>query len=145
MTDTSRLANIDALRGIASLAVCWFHLTNGYSEESMVRASGQFGWLGVEAFFVISGFIIPYALFKGRYRMSDDWKTFIWKRVIRIEPPLCISRVVGPCTLVSLVSHSGLQRTKPKCIIPAGITSSWLSEWNIRVPVAESGLLDTCN
>lgn len=95
MSDMKRLANIDAMRGIASLAVCWFHMTNTYSESSSVRLSGQYGWLGIEVFFVISGFIIPYTLFKGGYQLESGWKLFILKRVIRLEPPYLFSLLLS--------------------------------------------------
>jgi len=87
----SRLPSIDALRGIASLAVCWFHMTNGYAEDSLVRTSGRYGWLGVEVFFVLSGFIIPYAMFSGGYVFRSGWKIFISKRILRIEPPYLLA------------------------------------------------------
>ena len=87
----SRLPSIDALRGIASLAVCWFHMTNGYAETSLVRSSGRYGWLGVEVFFVLSGFIIPFAMFSGGYTLRAGWKTFISKRILRIEPPYLLA------------------------------------------------------
>lgn len=87
MPSSARLGGLDALRGIASLAVCWLHLTNSYSIESVVRASGSRGWLGVQAFFVISGFVIPYAMHKGGYVLGKNWATFIGKRVLRIDPP----------------------------------------------------------
>lgn len=88
---TNRLTGIDGLRGIASLAVCWFHMTNTYSENSLVRFSGQYGWLGVEVFFVLSGFIIPYAMLRGGYTFRNGWKTFVGKRILRIEPPYLLS------------------------------------------------------
>ena len=90
-TRPSRLDNIDTLRGVASLAVCWFHLTNTYGQDSFARISGQYGWLGVEAFFVLSGFIIPYAMFNGGYTFTCGWKTFISKRLLRIEPPYLLA------------------------------------------------------
>jgi peptidoglycan/LPS O-acetylase OafA/YrhL len=41
-----RLLAIEYLRGLASLAVAWFHLTNQYAMD-WVRASGSLGYLGV--------------------------------------------------------------------------------------------------
>lgn len=84
-----RLTTIDTLRGLASLAVCIYHLTNGNSAflpNSSVKTVGSYGWLGVEIFFVISGFIIPYALFLGKYNLKQ-YGTFIVKRVTRLDPP----------------------------------------------------------
>jgi hypothetical protein len=61
MKSPKRVLSVEGLRGIASLSVAWFHLTNTY-QWGIVRASGSWCWLGVEAFFVIFGFVIPYAL-----------------------------------------------------------------------------------
>lgn len=80
---------LDALRGIAALAVCWYHFTHGnatFLPDGLLKSSGTYGWLGVEMFFVISGFIIPYALHRGGYRVRD-YGTFILKRIIRLDPP----------------------------------------------------------
>lgn len=89
-----RLMSVDALRALAALAVTWFHLTNGYPQDSWVKASGSFGWLGVEAFFVISGFIIPYSLHRTGYVPKKNAKQFLLKRLIRLEPPYLASIVL---------------------------------------------------
>jgi len=91
MNNAARLTNVDVLRGFASLAVCWFHLTNTYIDNSLVRLSGHYGWLGVEVFFVISGFVIPYAMLRSNYTFRTDWLKFVVKRSLRIEPPYLIS------------------------------------------------------
>lgn len=83
----SRLAHVDALRGLAALAVCWFHLTNQYAQGSWTRWRGSYGWLGVEVFFVISGFVLPHALHNRGYVAGNHWRLFLWKRTLRIEPP----------------------------------------------------------
>lgn len=88
-----RLQTIDAFRGIAALAVSWYHFTNGNSaflSDGLLKLSGAYGWLGVEVFFVISGFIIPYALLHSRYRVSD-YCTFLLKRIIRLDPPYLVA------------------------------------------------------
>lgn len=88
-SSASRLLVPDALRGLAALAVCWFHFTHGnpnFLPDGVLKSSGAFGWLGVEMFFVISGFIIPYSLSRGGYRLSD-YPTFLLKRIIRLDPP----------------------------------------------------------
>jgi peptidoglycan/LPS O-acetylase OafA/YrhL len=93
------------MRGLAALSVTWFHLTNGYPHDG-VGVSGSYGWLGVDAFFVISGFVIPYSLFASGYRVRD-FPRFMARRMVRLEPPYIASviLVVGLNTLSSLVPH----------------------------------------
>jgi peptidoglycan/LPS O-acetylase OafA/YrhL len=85
---THRLATIDCLRGIAALAVVWYHCTvgSGVIRGGWLYRSGQYGWLGVEMFFVVSGFIIPYSLHKAGYRPADFGR-FLLKRIARLDPP----------------------------------------------------------
>ena len=89
-----RLQNIDLLRGLAAISVCWFHLTRPYPEGSLVRISGQYCWLGVEVFFVISGFIIPYVLYRSNYKLKDHFGRFLLKRISRLYPPYIISIIL---------------------------------------------------
>lgn len=91
---SSRLESIDFLRGIASLAVVLFHIThtkNFLNPEGLAynlfKDGGEFG---VVVFFVISGFIIPFSMNRGGYRISD-FKPFLFKRIIRIEPVYVLS------------------------------------------------------
>ncbi len=91
------IPSVELLRGIASAMVCFFHLSNGNPrylvDSAVVRQAGSIGWAGVEIFFVISGFIIPYAMFIKNYTISDI-PVFLKKRIIRIEPPYLISIVL---------------------------------------------------
>jgi hypothetical protein len=70
MASLARIDSVHTLRGIAALSVVWFHLTNGnaaFPPNSGLKTSGSKGWLGVEVFFVLSGFIIPFALHRSDY------------------------------------------------------------------------------
>ena len=95
---SKRLAIVDLLRAFAAVSVAWFHFTNGSGvvHDGWLYRSGQYGWMGVEMFFVISGFIIPYSLYQSRYR-GADFGRFLLKRIARLDPPyfatilLCIS------------------------------------------------------
>ncbi|MBS1834793.1 MAG: acyltransferase [Acidobacteria bacterium] len=85
MTASKRIALVDQVRGLAALSVAWFHATNGYRDT--VSRLGSYGWLGVEAFFVISGFVIPLAL--DGYPQGNRWRDsldFIARRLVRLEP-----------------------------------------------------------
>jgi peptidoglycan/LPS O-acetylase OafA/YrhL len=96
-TSDRRITAVDMLRGIASLFVCIFHFTNGnqnyLSNGYWLKDLGDFGWVGVEIFFVISGFIIPYSLYNTRYQVKN-FKKFLLKRIGRIEPPYFLSIVL---------------------------------------------------
>jgi peptidoglycan/LPS O-acetylase OafA/YrhL len=88
-----RLHSIEVFRGLAALAVTWFHLTNSYAAGSPVRLSGALGWLGVDCFFVLSGFVIPYALYRANYE-TKDFARFMARRLVRLEPPYIASIVL---------------------------------------------------
>jgi len=67
---------LDGLRGIAVLLVIFFH--SGYL---------KFGWVGVQLFFVLSGYLISSILIESRrYRLTFYLKKFYWRRVLRIFP-----------------------------------------------------------
>ncbi len=84
-----RITVIDAMRGLASFAVVWFHLAHemGFTpRDTPLFNSGAYGWVGVEVFFVISGFVIPFALERSGYELRA-YGRFLFKRIIRLDPP----------------------------------------------------------
>lgn len=88
------LNSLNTLRGLAAFSVCLFHFTNGnrffLHPEDIFRKAGFYGSFGVQVFFVISGLVIPFSMYQVQYRLSDI-KTFLLKRIVRIEPPYLIS------------------------------------------------------
>ena len=83
---------LEPLRGIAAFSVMWFHFTNrGVIANDVLTASGSYGWLGVEVFFVISGFILPYSMWRGGYRVKKNAGIFVLKRIIRLDPPYIVT------------------------------------------------------
>ena len=109
-----RLEGLDLLRGLASLAVCWFHLTRFHYNTpdqrvfALVRQTGNYGWLGVEVFFVISGFVIPYSLYRARYRIRDFF-TYLARRLVRLDPPY----LAAIATMLVLAYVSSLTSGRP--------------------------------
>jgi peptidoglycan/LPS O-acetylase OafA/YrhL len=88
-SSSGRVATVDVLRGLASFSVAWFHFTNGnpgFLSPGLLKSTGAYGWLGVSMFFVISGFVIPYALNKAQYGVNQ-YGRFLAKRIIRLDPP----------------------------------------------------------
>jgi len=90
---TLYFSTLDSLRGIAALSVCLFHFTGAVLpkfENDITRNLFSWGWLGVEIFFVISGFIIPFVLLKNNYQIKGIFG-FLGKRIVRIGPPAYIA------------------------------------------------------
>ncbi|TWT92466.1 O-acetyltransferase OatA [Botrimarina colliarenosi] len=73
---------IDGLRAIAVLAVLVFHLNANWLRG---------GFLGVDIFFVISGYLISSIVFRecdsGRFSFADFWR----RRIRRILPVVCVT------------------------------------------------------
>jgi peptidoglycan/LPS O-acetylase OafA/YrhL len=91
----ARNETVDALRGLAALGVCIFHLCSPTGQpilHSIVQVSTvtQYGLFGVTVFFVISGFIIPYTMDKAGYQFRF-LPRFLLRRLARLEPPYLAS------------------------------------------------------
>ena len=86
--------SIDTLRGFAAVAVCLFHFSNGFLQpDNWLRIINQYGYLGVDAFFVISGFVVPYSFAQKNYTLVQ-FGSFFKKRIVRIEPAYWVSIVL---------------------------------------------------
>lgn len=94
---SKEIQSVELLRGVAAMMVTFFHLSWGNERllpnTSLVKQASTWGWAGVEIFFVISGFVIPYAMFQKNYNIKS-FPVFLKKRIIRIEPPYLISIIV---------------------------------------------------
>lgn len=80
---------IDCVRGIAAVGVMLIHFSNSTLPTIKPNPLGEFfqwAYLGIPAFFIISGFIIPYAMHSAGYHLSMAGKFFL-KRMIRMVPP----------------------------------------------------------
>lgn len=109
-TDDGHVASLDLLRAVASLVVCWYHFAY-FLPDGWLKASSQYCWLGVEAFFVVSGFVIPWSLHRGGY-LLQHYGRFILKRIARLDPPYVLSiALVLALGYLSTLSH--LYRGKP--------------------------------
>jgi peptidoglycan/LPS O-acetylase OafA/YrhL len=83
------LIGLNSLRAVAALSVCLYHFTNGGLPKVIVPITQRLfsrGALGVDVFFVISGFIIPYSLLGKNYQVANIL-IYLKKRIFRINPP----------------------------------------------------------
>lgn len=83
------IKSLEGARGIAALIVALFHLTIGAQYFSVVR----YGYLFVDLFFVLSGFVIARA-YSSRMGGARDVCTFILRRFGRLFPLMVVSTVM---------------------------------------------------
>jgi peptidoglycan/LPS O-acetylase OafA/YrhL len=84
---------LDGLRGVASLMVVFFHLCEANNGGSRFKQVINHGYLAVDFFFLLSGFVIAYAY-------DDRWQTmsqgqFYKRRLIRLHPMVILGSLIG--------------------------------------------------
>jgi len=88
-----RLSNLDVLRGLAALAVCLFHFRRDMLGE-IYNSAAKYGVYGVDIFFVISGFVIPLALWKSQFTYRKTISFWI-SRCARLYPAFFFASFIG--------------------------------------------------
>ena len=105
--DTKPHYNIlDGLRGAAALMVVWYHVFEGYAfaeGTNGVEGGGlinvfNHGYLAVDFFFMLSGFVISYAY-------DDRWNQmsmgdFFKRRLVRLHPMIVMGAIIGLTTFL---------------------------------------------
>ncbi|MBQ6063821.1 MAG: acyltransferase [Prevotella sp.] len=84
---------LDGLRGVAAMIVVAFHLTETYYEGQPIIQPINHGYLAVDFFFVLSGFVIGYA-YDDRWNRMTTWQ-FFKRRLIRLHPMLVFGTLFG--------------------------------------------------
>ena len=96
-------ALLDALRGAAALMVVWYHFFEGFAfAEGTAITTFNHGHLGVDLFFMLSGFVISYA-YDDRWQGTHNrltLKEFFKRRLIRLHPMLIMGAVIGLATFL---------------------------------------------
>jgi peptidoglycan/LPS O-acetylase OafA/YrhL len=84
---------LDGLRGIASLMVLAFHLFEPFSHDDATKQVINHGYLAVDFFFMLSGFVIAYA-YDERWSRMTQWE-FYKRRLIRLQPMVIMGSLIG--------------------------------------------------
>jgi peptidoglycan/LPS O-acetylase OafA/YrhL len=84
-TVREKIPQLDALRGIAILLVIAHNATLHYGTTSYLHPLFDRGWMGVDLFFVLSGFLISGILLDTK-ESPNYFKNFYARRVLRIWP-----------------------------------------------------------
>ena len=83
---------LDGLRGVAALMVVIFHLFETYSKGAAFQIVNH-GYLAVDFFFVLSGFVVGYA-YDDRWDKMTTWG-FFKRRLTRLHPMVIAGTLVG--------------------------------------------------
>lgn len=91
---------LDGLRGVAALLVLWHHVFEGYDFAGGVGfAQFYHGYLAVDFFFILSGFVIGYA-YDDRWERGFTLGQFVRRRLTRLHPMVVAGAVLGVATFV---------------------------------------------
>jgi peptidoglycan/LPS O-acetylase OafA/YrhL len=103
MSERDHIPELDGLRGIAALMVVFHHMAQqfpGFSGATIPQRLLQVwlrfttpGWMGVDVFFVLSGFLITGILLDTK-RQPHFYRNFYMKRILRIFPLYYLMLVV---------------------------------------------------
>lgn len=89
----SHFVMLDGLRGVAALMVVIFHLFEPYSAGDPQIQIVNHGYLAVDFFFLLSGFVIAYAYDDRWSRMSVA--DFLKRRIVRLQPMVILGGILG--------------------------------------------------
>jgi len=84
---------LDGLRGVAAVLVVLFHILEVHSHGDHTKQLINHGYLAVDFFFLLSGFVLGYAY-------DDRWgkmtlKDFFKRRIVRLQPMVVIGSIIG--------------------------------------------------
>jgi peptidoglycan/LPS O-acetylase OafA/YrhL len=114
----ARVAGLDGLRAIAVTTVILFHLTPGYLPG---------GYLGVDVFFVISGFLITALLLRDRERTGRIRLVDFWRRRARRLLPALGALLLACCAAALAVGGNVLIGLSRQVLGAVTFSSNWLS------------------
>lgn len=95
---------LDGLRGVAAMLVVAFHLFETYSHGPATQIINH-GYLAVDFFFALSGFVIGYA-YDDRWNRMSTWN-FFKRRLIRLHPMVIFGTFLGLCLFYFSSSSTG--------------------------------------
>ena len=84
---------LDGLRGVASVLVVTFHVFETFTGGNRFINKINHGYLAVDFFFLLSGFVVAYA-YDDRWGKMSQWD-FYKRRLIRLQPMVVMGSIVG--------------------------------------------------
>ena len=84
---------LDGLRGVAAILVVIFHILEAHNGGSRFAQIINHGYLAVDFFFLLSGFVVAYA-YDDRWTKMSQWE-FYKRRLIRLQPMVIMGMIIG--------------------------------------------------
>ena len=113
-------ALLDGLRGVAALLVVWYHVFEGYqfASGSAIIQEINHGYLAVDFFFILSGFVIGYA-YDDRWGKTLTLGKFFKRRLIRLHPMVVMGALIGLVMFIlqGAVTWNGTPASVPAMMI----------------------------
>lgn len=134
-----RLQFLDGLRGLAILLVIGFHAfvrypgLMPYGDRYTQVAPLRYGWVGVELFFLISGFVIFLTLEKSR-----SFPDFITRRWLRLFPAMLICSAVIYVAF-SFILDNSFKSVSLRALLP-GLTFIEPHTWSVVLRSPQTAL-----
>lgn len=94
-------ALLDGLRGVAALLVVWYHVFEGFqfAGNKPIIDFVNHGYLAVDFFFILSGFVIGYA-YDDRWGKRLTMGGFFRRRLTRLHPMVVMGALLGAVSFV---------------------------------------------
>ena len=100
---------LDGLRGVAAFMVVAFHVFETFNGGNRLVQIINHGYLAVDFFFLLSGFVVAYA-YDDRWGKMTQWD-FYKRRLIRLQPMVIVGSLIGAalfyfqsCDMFSLIA-----------------------------------------
>jgi len=93
---------LDGLRGVASVLVIIFHVLETFTGGNKFIQIINHGYLAVDFFFLLSGFVIAYA-YDDRWGKMTQWD-FYKRRLVRLQPMVIMGSLIGAALFYFQVS-----------------------------------------
>lgn len=84
---------LDGLRGVAALMVVAIHVFETFNGGNRLVQIINHGYLAVDFFFLLSGFVVAYA-YDDRWGKMTQWD-FYKRRLIRLQPMVIVGSLIG--------------------------------------------------
>lgn len=130
---------LDGIRGLAILLVMTYHFSISFQQEehfsqldSIIATIFQMGWIGVDLFFVMSGFLITSILYTSTDH-KNYFKNFYIRRFLRIFP-LYYAVLFALLVIAPQISSTAAEKT-----IQMREESIWFLSYLVNWRIAEVG------